>query len=187
MRAALIVVDMVRDTLEGERTYPITRPARAIVPAINDLAEWLRARGMPVVFACDSFLPGDFIFNGRLKEHSLRGTDGCRPSRLLEVADQDTVLYKRRFSAFFKTDLDQTLRTWGVECLLVGGISSHFCVLHTVLDGLCHDFRAVLLEDASAAPSQEIHRAVLSHYRDNPLYPLLRVMTCEQIKEGGLE
>ena len=56
------------------------------------------------------------------------------------------------------------------------GIATHFCVLTTALDALCHDFRAVILEDCSAAPTPEMHQRTLDNYRRNPLYPLLRVM-----------
>ena len=62
----------------------------------------------------------------------------------------------------------------------VGGISTHFCVLTTVMDAICHDFKAVLLEDCSAAPSQNVHEQTINGYRKNPLYPLLRVMTSKE-------
>ena len=94
----------------------------------------------------------------------------------LDQAPTDIVLPKRRFSAFFKTDLDMTLRLLQIDTVAVTGITTHFCVLTTALDALCHDFRAVILEDCSAAPTPEIHQRTLDNYRRNPLYPLLRVM-----------
>jgi hypothetical protein len=50
----------------------------------------------------------------------------------------------------------------------------------TVMDAICHDFKAVLLEDCSAAPSQNVHEQTINGYRKNPLYPLLRVMTSKE-------
>lgn len=185
MRGAIIVVDMLRDAIGAQRGYAIAPLAMAIVPAINRVTSWARARGWPVVFACDSFLPDDFIFGGKMKPHSLRGTPGAELIDELEREPGDHILPKRRFSAFFKTDLDQSLRTWGVDTAVVCGISTHFCVLTTVMDALCHDFAAVLLEDATAAPSVETHRRTLANYRRNPLYPLLRVMTVEELIGGA--
>ncbi len=43
------------------------------------------------------------------------------------------------------------------------------------MDAICHDFKSVLLEDCSAAFSEHIHEQVLSIYRRNLLYPLLKV------------
>lgn len=185
MQPAVLIIDMVRDTFEHD--FPITSQARAIVPAVDRLTAWARGKGHPVVFACDSFLPDDFIFGGRMKPHSLRGTPGSEPATELDRRPGDVVLPKRRFSAFFKTDLDQTLRTWGVDTVLVCGIATHFCVLATALDAVCHDFQAVLIEDATASYSPALHRQTLDLYRKNPLHPLLAVEDTRAVmsKFGG--
>lgn len=183
MRGALVVVDMLEDSLGEGRSSAITPHGRAIVPCVNELGHWARGRGWPVVFACDSFLPGDFIFRGKLKPCSLRGTPGAEPYAGLERRPDDLVVPKRRFSAFFKTDLDQTLRSWQVDTAIVCGISTPVCVLATALDAVSHDLRAVIVADATAAASPEAHAAVLGLYRDTPLFPLLRVMTARELRE----
>jgi nicotinamidase-related amidase len=99
----------------------------------------------------------------------------------------DIILPKRRFSAFFKTDLDQTLRVLGVDTIVVTGVTTEVCVLMTVMDGLSHDFSAILLEDCCASRSKEFHQACLHLYRDFALYPLLRTMTFKEfLKEVSL-
>jgi len=176
MKPAIIVVDMVKDNFHDEDHLPITAQARAMIPALNRLIEESRRREIPIIFACDSFLEGDFIFQGKMKAHSLRGTKGAEVLEDLDQAPSDIFLPKRRFSAFFKTDLDMTLRLLQIDTVAVTGIATHFCVLTTALDALCHDFRAVILEDCSAAPTPEMHLRTLDNYRRNPLFPLLRVM-----------
>ena len=49
------------------------------------------------------------------------------------------------------------------------------------MDAICHDFKAVLLEDCSAAPSDKVHEQTLNCYRRNPLYPLLKVATSSEL------
>ena len=182
MKPCLIVVDMVNDNVHGKEHWPITDAARAIIPAINRLLDRAHGQGWPVIFACDSFLPGDFIFGGRMKPHSLRGTPGAEPVPELHRQPGDQLLPKRRFSAFFKTDLDQTLRTIGVDTVLVCGISTNFCVLTTALDALQHDLSAVIVEDCCAAAKQQLHEATLSCYRKNALTPLLQVTPSEALE-----
>ncbi|MBN2494007.1 MAG: cysteine hydrolase [Deltaproteobacteria bacterium] len=184
MRTAVIVVDMLADTLD-QNEYPITPCARAIVPGINALCAWAREQGHPVVFACDSFLPGDFIFTGRMKPHSLRGTPESEPSRLLDRKPGDAVLPKRRFSAFYKTDLDQSLRSWGVSEVAVCGIATQICVLSTALDAVANDFRATMIEDCTASFKPEQHRATLDLYRKGPLHPLLQVLSADRYMDAG--
>jgi len=180
MKPAIIVVDMLKDNLKESSQNPYFQEGRAIISNLQRLLEDGRKRRFPIVFACDSFLEGDFIFRGRMKVHSLRGTKGAEVVDDLKPGPTDMILPKRRFSAFFKTDLDQTLRVLGVDTIVVTGITTEVCVLMTVMDGLSHDFSAILLEDCSASRSKEFHQGCLNLYRDFALYPLLRMMTLDE-------
>ncbi len=181
MRPALVIVDMLVDNLKTGKHTGIEREGMAIVPAIRRAAEAFRRQGLPVVYANDSFLPGDFLFGGRMPPHSLRGTPGAEVIPELAPEPGDHVLPKRRFSGFFKTDLDQTLRTLGADTVAVAGITTPFCVLATALDAVANDFGAVILEDASAAHKPQVHRQCLELYRKGPLWPLLRVETVDDL------
>jgi nicotinamidase-related amidase len=184
MKTAVVVIDMVKDNLELSHHEHLAARGRAIVEAVNRLTAGARKRGWPVVFATDSFLPGDFLFRGRMGEHSLRGTQGAEVSALLDQAPGDLWLPKRRMSAFFKTDLDQSLRLWEVERVAVCGLMTNYCVLATALDAVCHDFAAVMVSDACNAPSDELHQGCLALYRKSPLRPLLAVETVEEVLAG---
>jgi nicotinamidase-related amidase len=184
MKPAIIVVDMLKDNLKESSRNPSFQEGMAIIPNLQRLLKEGRKRGYPIVFACDSFLEGDFIFRGKMKVHSLRGTKGAEVVDDLRPEPIDIVLPKRRFSAFFKTDLDQTLRTLGVDTIVVTGVTIEVCVLMTAMDGLSHDFSVVLLEDCSASRSKDFHQGCLNLYRDFALSPLLRIMTLDEfIKE----
>lgn len=180
MKFALIVVDMLLDTFDNHPHAAIVTQARSFLPRLNNLIDCFHRQALPVIFACDSFLPQDFIFQGKMKPHSLRGTPGEGVIAELHRQPEDIILPKRRFSAFYKTDLDQTLRTLQAETVLVAGIATPICVLTTALDAVSNDFRAILVEDCCAAHRPEYHHAVLEAYRQTPLFPLLQVVTSEQ-------
>jgi nicotinamidase-related amidase len=180
MKPAIIVVDMLKDNFKESPRNPFLQEGMAILSKLQRLLEESRKKGFPIVFACDSFLKEDFIFKGRMKVHSLRGTKGAEVVDDLRPEPEDIILPKRRFSAFFKTDLDQTLRVLGVDTIAVAGMTTEVCVLMTAMDGLCHDFSAILLEDCSASRSREFHQGCLNLYRDFALHPLLRIMTLEE-------
>lgn len=178
MKPAVVIVDMLEDNY-GDRSNR-EREEERIVRPVREFLKVCRSLSVPVVFACDSFLEGDSIFEGRMKPHAIRGTPGARVLDDLESEPSDTVLPKRRFSAFFKTDLDQTLRTWKIDTVAVGGIATHFCVLATAFDAVCHDFRSVILEDLCAAYKKEVHENVLNAYRYSPIHPLLSIATSSE-------
>jgi nicotinamidase-related amidase len=184
MRPTVVVVDMLHDNVHGEHAGPVRDAALAIVPAINRLLGAAHARGWPVVFACDSFQPDDFLFGGKMKPHALRGTKGAEPIPELDRAPGDQVLPKPRFSAFFQTGLEGTLRSHGVDTVLVCGLTTAFCVLATAFDALGHDLRAVIVEDACATAKPEWHEATVEVYRNNVLRPLFRVQTVDGVLSG---
>lgn len=178
-RAALLIIDMVRDTFE--ENFPITPLARKIIAPINDLIAVFRKQDQPVIFATDAFTREDFIFTGRMKPHSLAGTDGAKVVEDLDMEPHDLWLPKPRFSAFFDTDLAKRLKEDKVTLCAVAGIATNFCVLATIFDALSSGFRAVLVEDCTAAASEEIHNRTVENYRRNPLYPLLKVCTSKEL------
>ena len=181
-KPALIIIDMVKDNFIASKKLPITPFALKTIAPLNRLIRIFRKHQWPVVFATDAFHHEDFIFKGRMNPHSLAGTVGAEVVDELDKTDEDLWLPKPKFSAFFQTGLKKWLRETGVTLCAVGGISTHFCVLTTVMDAVCHDFKAVLLEDCSAAPSLKIHEQTLKCYRRNPLYPLLKVTTSLELE-----
>ncbi|MBW2470271.1 MAG: isochorismatase family cysteine hydrolase [Desulfobacterales bacterium] len=172
---ALLIIDMVKDNFDEKRSLPITPFARAVIAPLNKLIGAFRSQQWPIVFSTDAFHKDDFIFKGRIQPHSLAGTAGAEVFEELDMQSDDLWQPKPRFSAFFDTDLANWLRERGITLCAIGGIATHFCVLTTVLDAICHDFKAVLLEDCSAAFSRQVHEQTCDSYRRNPLYPLLRV------------
>ena len=180
MKPALIIVDLLRDTFEQHPASRIVQSARAFIPRLNMLIDCFHREKLPVVFACDSFLPEDPIFTAGVRPHSLRGTSGADVIPELQRLSEDHIVPKRRFSSFFKTDLDQTLRILGVDTVLVTGIATHVCVLATALDAVSHDFQAVIVEDCCAAHNPQIHASVLAGYREPPIAPLVLVHDSQQ-------
>ena len=174
MNAAVVVVDMLEGNYRKDRTGE--KEEEKIIFPVRDFLKDCRGLSVPVIFACDSFLESDFIFRGRMKPHALRGTEGVKPLSDLEPDEKDIILEKRRFSAFFKTDLDQTLRTLNVDTVAVAGVNTHFCVLATAFDAVCHDFYTIILDDLSAAYKKEIHTSFVDAYRNSAIYPIFRVM-----------
>ena len=184
MKAAVIIVDMLEGNYRKDRTGE--KEEEKIILPVRDFLRTCRSSSIPVIFACDSFLETDFIFQGRMKPHALRGTEGTRPLSDLEPQERDIILEKRRFSAFFKTDLDQTLRTMGIDTVAVGGVNTHFCVLATAFDAVCNDFHTVILDDLSAAYKKEIHDHFIDAYRNSAIYPIFRVMqSTEFLREAN--
>ena len=180
-KPSLLIIDMVKDSFDEGNHFPITRLAQPIIEPINGLSKAFRKEGWPVVFATDAFKTEDFIFSGRMKPHSIEGTKGAEVIDDLERKKEDLWLPKPKLSAFFRTGLDQWLKQREITLCAVAGITTPFCVLTTALDAICCDFKAVILEDCTAAGSKEMHEQALNIYRNSALYPLLTVTSSSQL------
>jgi ureidoacrylate peracid hydrolase len=64
----------------------------------------------------------------------------------------DVILYKTRFSGFYKTDLDALLQRAGIRHLVITGCTTSICVDSTVRDAMFRDYLCVLLADCMGEP-----------------------------------
>ena len=71
----------------------------------------------------------------------------------LKPQADDVVIYKHRFSGFYQTDLDATLKKLGVKHLIVTGCTTSVCVESTVRDAMFRDYSCVMLQDCMSQPT----------------------------------
>jgi nicotinamidase-related amidase len=168
---AVVVVDMQKDN--------VGRFCQEIIPNIKLLLERAREKGIPVVFACDSRYPSDFIF-ARIghKLSCIRGTEGVKVIEELGPQATDVVIEKRMMSGFFGSDLDFTLRQLGVQSLIVVGVATVGCVLKTAMDALELGYEVMVPADCCATPSSEYHELALKIFG---LFNMLKPAVAEVI------
>lgn len=85
-------------------------------------------------------LQGQFLAKGGW-DYAL--VDALRPQ------DGDIVVPKTRYSGFFNSTLDSTLRARGIRNLVFTGIATNVCVESTLRDAFHLEYFGVLLEDAT--------------------------------------
>jgi nicotinamidase-related amidase len=79
----------------------------------------------------------------------------------------DKVIVKRRYSAFFKTDLEETLRGWGVDAVFLAGIATNICVEATAVDAFQREFWTVVIGDGCATRTPEEQTRALADIERN--------------------
>jgi nicotinamidase-related amidase len=163
--AALIVIDMQNDfCLPTSRLY--VKGAPAILPAIGRMVDAFRTTGAPVVFVIrqhrDAGLDVDFT-RADLFRHQpfLVSSPGADLVSELRLEPADVVVVKRRWSAFFATDLDLVLRRLGVRSVILAGVQTPNCIRATANDATSLDYQCVVLSDATASAHAAIQEANL--------------------------
>lgn len=159
MRPAVIVVDMLEEFVHGRLRSP---EAEAIVPVIKRIVEAAREKGVPVIYVADNHFPVDHELRV-WGPHAIRGSGEARIVKELEPGERDYVLYKRSYSGFRDTGLDMLLRDLGVDTVVLTGIHTHICVLHTAWDAFYYGYNIYVVRDGVAAFSREDHEYALKY------------------------
>jgi maleamate amidohydrolase len=150
---AVVVVDVCRAYLEGgpftddEGRFEAARASAARV------VEAARAAGHPVLFTRVVFEPG--LTDGGFFVRKVPGLVAFEQgSEWIECPDDpsprpgEVMVTKQYASAFFGTSLAATLRSRGVDTVLVFGFSTSGCVRATALDALQSGFRPLVVREA---------------------------------------
>jgi nicotinamidase-related amidase len=72
----------------------------------------------------------------------------------------EIIAVKRRISAFTGSDLEVVLRAFGIQHLVLTGISTSGVVLSTVREAADNDYRISVLSDGCADADDEVHRVL---------------------------
>lgn len=152
-QTALVLVDLQNSFLHprGGNYYPA---ADAVVPHLRRLLAHARAKGRLIVHVADRHRPGlDDFESHKLPGHCIDGEFDADFFAGFGPADaapaNEITIVKRRFSAFFATDLDTTLRENRIERLVVAGVKTNVCVRATIQDGFGLGYRCLLARDAT--------------------------------------
>jgi ureidoacrylate peracid hydrolase len=174
-KTALLVVDMQNAFMLPGVAHSLCPMAEKIVPNLNRLAQAVRAAGGTVVFVKTTFTEEALqswstyfemvtpelraqritALSANSKGHELWAT--------LEVAPDDLIVEKSRFSAFIEgaSNLTEILRSRGLDTLLVTGTITNVCCESTARDAMMLNFKTIMVTDGNAAITDADHNASL--------------------------
>ncbi|MGD0534640.1 MAG: isochorismatase family cysteine hydrolase [Methanoregula sp.] len=161
---ALLIIDMQNDFVrEGARLS--VAQARAVIPKIQDVLGYFREKNLPVfhILRIHRGDGADVEITRRVLffQHpfAVEGTPGAQEIEELAPLPGEYVIEKTRMSAFIGTELDLMLRSLGITELVVTGVQTPNCIRTTVFDAIAYNYPVILVDDATGAQSDEIHRA----------------------------
>lgn len=160
---ALLVVDMIRGFTDPE--CPLGTHCPEVVKANLELLQAFRHRALPVFFTTVIYHNQHQAGVFRRKVPALNVLQPESPWVVIDPQlgrlDSEPLIEKQWASAFHKTDLDQQLKSLGVDSLVITGLTTSGCVRATAVDGLQHEFQVVIAEEAVGDRNQDAHKANL--------------------------
>ena len=171
----LLVIDMNNAFVNRESPLCVSG-AKKTVPRIRRVVEECRKRGVPVFFITRGYREdGSDVELSRWKYWSEKG----RPLLLnskgklsgefngpLKPKKGDYVVLKKKWSAFFRTELDLLLRKHEVDTVVITGTQTPNCIRATAYDADMNDFGTILISDRISSNSEEVQQANLRDFRN---------------------
>ena len=163
MANAVIIVDMQNGFMRPDGTLYCGDQARAIIPRIAARVEREKAAGAALFFTQDSHAENDREFE-MFPPHCIAGSDEERIiSELAPLAQDAQIVKKRRYSAFFETELAAMLAALAPDKVVVMGDCTDICVLHTVAGLRNRDYPVEVPADCVASFDPQQHEWALGH------------------------
>ncbi|MEU4063496.1 isochorismatase family cysteine hydrolase [Streptomyces wedmorensis] len=176
-RPALLVLDLINELVHPDGKYSDVCldqiESRGVLGHTRRAVDHARERGIPVVYVVVGFSPGladwppasPLFAEAADGDRLILGTWGTEVHDSLKPEAHEPVIAKRRVNPFLGTHLELTLRSLGVNTLLLTGATTDLVILSTAREAHDLDFRVEVLEDATATSSRELHEAALTLVR----------------------
>lgn len=164
-RSALLVIDIQQEDFVEMKEDDLNNPAWDCIRNSKRVLDVFRERKLPVI-QIKEVHRADMVDFGR----ELDGSEGIHCMENSPYTDYANLTYpiegeyritKRRYSAFFGTDLEILLKGLHVDTLyLIGGLTD-VCIHYTAVDAHQHDYHIRVVTDAVAGSSMEAHNYAL--------------------------
>ena len=184
-RCVLMVIDMQNDFVRDGAVMQV-KEAQSQLPRIKKLIGKCRQLGVPVIYTVQEtdpiFCPLEVAAFPRLRDAGMReGTEGMQIVGELAPAPGDMIIRKRRFSAFYQTDLEIILRNIRgsinrADSIIICGTVTNICCESTARDAYFRDYKVIFGTDICSANTPEAHKATLAN-----MEIFGRNMDCESI------
>lgn len=173
-KMALLMLDFLNEIVHPDGVYAQmgyyqqVREKGVIKQAAQALAG-ARAAHTPVVHVVVGFSEnyvecptGSEVFDIARRNRLLRfDTWSTDIVEALAPLPEESIVRKHQVDPFYQTSLELTLRSMGVDTLVLAGVSTEFVVLATAMSAHDRGFHVVVLEDAVAAVNNVKHLAAL--------------------------
>ncbi len=147
---ALLLVDVTNSFFRvGMPNYYPEAP-QALEP-IRRLLTAARASGRIVAHAVEQHYPGfdDYEWRKLPRHHFIGDADAAIFPGFEPVGPREVLIAKRRYSAFFATDLALFLHEQKIERVVLAGVKANVCIRATAQDAFANGFDVVVAREAT--------------------------------------
>ncbi|MBI4319311.1 MAG: cysteine hydrolase [Chloroflexi bacterium] len=161
---ALIVNKMQNDWITFKQDNLVkVMEQNNVIPNIRRLMAACRAAGIPVISVGHLKRPDgqdQFAYESDNKDHIKflqEGEPGAEFMEALKPLPNEHVVWSRRYSGFFNTDLELRLKCLRIDTLILTGVLTNVSVAITVFDAFNRDLDTIVVKDGCGANTHELN------------------------------
>lgn len=162
MGNVVLAIDMIKGFCREQFPLFCGPDSLKIISPIQELLAKETAGGSRIMYLVDSHEKNDREFK-MFPPHCIKGTEECDVIPELFDRFPGDKISKSRFSGFYNTDLDDQLKLVTPSKLVVVGVCTDICVLHTVADARNRDYNVEVPVDCVASFDREAHEWAIKH------------------------
>ena len=137
--------------------------SRQIIPHVADLLQREKEAGSSILFVCDNHQPDDLEFQMFLLYCIIGTAETEVIDELSEFVEPGSVVPKNRYSGFFGTDLEKRLKDLSPDKIILCGVCTDICVMHTASDARNRDYAVEVPRECVASFDSDAHAWALRH------------------------
>jgi nicotinamidase-related amidase len=177
--AAFVIVDMQNDFVRSNAPLGVPGAINTIQP-INAVQDLFRKVRRPVIFT--RFVAGEestmlWTWSPQIREptncckigHRRYYEDIKAEREVIAMIDElnpqshDPIIDKFWYGAFFRTNLEDVLRSFKADTVVVAGTVTQICVEDTARQAFHHGFKTIVLRDCVSSFDPQLHEATLKN------------------------
>ena len=168
MQPVFLFIDLLNDFFNEP---PLSDKRSELVRSVNELVSFARSKSFPIIWVRQEFEPDLSDAFLSMKEQqvkiTIKGTEGCQLLEELNKSEDDFEIIKKRYSAFFNTELDSILKTLDFTHIILSGVNTHACIRAAAIDAYQRDHHIVIAADCVSSYDSEYHQESIRYLGTN--------------------
>ncbi|MGB1247848.1 MAG: cysteine hydrolase family protein [Chitinophagales bacterium] len=178
MNTAVLVIDMLNDFFRDGR---LKDNRYKLCNNINTLLSAARKQNLEIFWVrqifkedlSDAFL----VMKKRNIRITMENSEGAEFLKELDKNENDHEIVKKRYSAFYKTQLEEILANNGIDEIILCGVNTHACIRTAAIDAYQRDLEVIIAKDCVDSPDKRHHDISLQYLGNE----ISRVLNSKQI------
>ncbi len=175
-KSALLIIDMQNAFIHKEGSLSKmgldTSRTSIVIEPIKRLKAEFKKHNRPVIYIQHTHNP-DGSDAGLVAKvfppimnlgHCFDGTWDAEITEELKPEENDYIVKKSRYSAFYKTQLEDVLKELDVEILVIVGLATNVCVESTIRDAFYRDINVFVPREATASFTEEAEMGAIGNF-----------------------